>query len=133
MLRLRYSSEPQIIECGCDEAGRGCIAGPVAAAAVILPPDYHNELINDSKQLSRRLREQLRKEIERDAVAYAVVMVSEQEIDETNILAASLAGMRLVCGTPTFLHFHGVDYAQRMEDARQMFEQPAQSLDLYEK
>lgn len=93
MLRLRYSTETQLIECGCDEAGRGCIAGPVAAAAVILPPDYHNELINDSKQLSRRVREQLRQEIERDAVAYAVVMVSEQEIDETNILAASLAGM----------------------------------------
>ena len=93
MLRLHYSSDEQIIECGCDEAGRGCLAGPVVAAAVILSPDYHNELINDSKQLSRRVREQLRTEIERDAVAHAVVFVSAEEIDATNILAASLAGM----------------------------------------
>ena len=93
MLRLHYSSDEQIIECGCDEAGRGCLAGPVVAAAVILPPDYHNELINDSKQLSRRVREQLRTEIEREAVAHAVVFVSAEEIDEINILAASIAGM----------------------------------------
>lgn len=93
MLRLHYSSDEQIIECGCDEAGRGCLAGPVVAAAVILPPDYRNELINDSKQLSRRVREQLRAEIERDAVAHAVVFVSAEEIDEINILAASIAGM----------------------------------------
>ena len=93
MLRLHYSSDEQIIECGCDEAGRGCLAGPVVAAAVILPPDYRNELINDSKQLSRRVREQLRTEIEREAVAHAVVFVSAEEIDATNILAASLAGM----------------------------------------
>lgn len=93
MLRLHYSSDEQIFECGCDEAGRGCLAGPVVAAAVILPPDYRNELINDSKQLSRRVREQLRAEIERDAVAHAVVFVSAEEIDEINILAASIAGM----------------------------------------
>ncbi len=93
MLRLHYSSDEQVIECGCDEAGRGCLAGPVVAAAVILPPDYRNELINDSKQLSRRVREQLRTEIEREAVAHAVVFVSAEEIDATNILAASLAGM----------------------------------------
>ena len=93
MLRLHYSSDEQIIECGCDEAGRGCLAGPVVAAAVILPPDYRNELINDSKQLSRRVREQLRTEIEREAVAHAVVFVSAEEIDEINILAASIAGM----------------------------------------
>ena len=93
MLRLHYSSDEQVIECGCDEAGRGCLAGPVVAAAVILPPDYRNELINDSKQLSRRVREQLRTEIEREAMAHAVVFVSAEEIDATNILAASLAGM----------------------------------------
>ncbi len=69
------------------------MAGPVSAAAVILPPDYHNDRINDSKQLSRKVREELRKEIERDAVAYAVVFVSPEEIDQVNILAASLLGM----------------------------------------
>lgn len=93
MLKLRYSESEAIIECGCDEAGRGCLAGPVVAAAVILPPDYHNELINDSKQLNKKLREQLRTEIERDAVAFAVAFVSEKEIDEINILNASLKGM----------------------------------------
>jgi ribonuclease HII len=93
MLRSHYSSDLQIIECGCDEAGRGCMAGPVSAAAVILPPDYHNDRINDSKQLSRKVREELRKEIERDAVAYAVVFVSPEEIDQVNILSASLLGM----------------------------------------
>lgn len=60
------------IEAGCDEAGRGCLAGSVYAAAVILPPDYHNEVLNDSKQLSEKLRYQLRTEIERDAIAWAV-------------------------------------------------------------
>lgn len=93
MLRLHYSSDTQIIECGCDEAGRGCLAGPVVAAAVILPPDYHNDRINDSKQITKKMREALRVEIERDALAYAVSFVSEKEIDEINILAASLTGM----------------------------------------
>jgi len=93
MLSTHYSSDTSIIECGCDEAGRGCLAGPVVAAAVILPPDYKNERINDSKQLSQKLREELRAEIERDAVAYAVSFVSEKEIDEMNILYASLTGM----------------------------------------
>ena len=69
------------IEAGCDEAGRGCLAGPVTAAAVILPPDFHNDLINDSKQLTERQREKLRPIIEREAVAWAVAMVSPQEID----------------------------------------------------
>lgn len=93
MLRLHYSFDTQIIECGCDEAGRGCLAGPVVAAAVILPADYQNDRINDSKQITKKVREELRKEIERDAVAYAVSFVSEKEIDEMNILAASLTGM----------------------------------------
>lgn len=93
MLRLHYSDNQSLIECGCDEAGRGCLAGPVVAAAVILPPDYHNETINDSKQLNRKTRERLRLEIEQDAVAYAVSFVSEKEIDEMNILHASIAGM----------------------------------------
>lgn len=93
MLSTSYSHNPDIVECGCDEAGRGCLAGPVVAAAVILPPDYQNDLINDSKQLSRKKRELLRAEIERDALAYAVCFVSESEIDEINILHASIKGM----------------------------------------
>ena len=93
MLKSHFSPDFSVIECGCDEAGRGCLAGPVVAAAVILPPDYVNSRINDSKQLSRKVREELRAEIERDAVAYAVSFVSEKEIDEINILNASLTAM----------------------------------------
>ena len=81
------------VEAGCDEAGRGCLAGPVTAAAVILPPDFHNELINDSKQLSERQREKLRPVIEREAIAWAVSMVSPKEIDSINILRASITAM----------------------------------------
>ena len=81
------------VEAGCDEAGRGCLAGPVTAAAVILPPDFHNDLINDSKQLTERQREQLRPVIEREALAWAVAMVSPQEIDRMNILRASITAM----------------------------------------
>ncbi len=82
-----------VIEAGCDEAGRGCLAGAVYAAAVILPPDYHNEQLNDSKQLTERQRYALRREIERDAVAWAVGIVSPQEIDRVNILNASILAM----------------------------------------
>lgn len=82
-----------LIEAGCDEAGRGCLAGPVYAAAVILPPDYQNELLNDSKQLSAKKRYALREQIERDALAWAVGVVSNDEIDEINILNASILAM----------------------------------------
>lgn len=81
------------IEAGCDEAGRGCLAGPVTAAAVILPPDFENELINDSKQLSERQRARLRPVIEREAIAWAVAMVQPEEIDRINILNASILAM----------------------------------------
>lgn len=81
------------IEAGCDEAGRGCLAGPVTAAAVILPPDFNNSLLNDSKQLTERQRDILRPIIEKEAIAWAVAMVSPQEIDEINILKASFAAM----------------------------------------
>jgi ribonuclease HII len=81
------------IEAGCDEAGRGCLAGPVTAAAVILPEDFHNELLNDSKQLTERQRELLRPIIEREAIAWAVAFVSPHEIDEINILRASFTAM----------------------------------------
>ena len=81
------------IEAGCDEAGRGCLAGPVTAAAVILPPNFSNELLNDSKQLTEHQRDLLRPIIEREALAWAVAMVSPQEIDRINILAASILAM----------------------------------------
>ena len=81
------------IEAGCDEAGRGCLAGSVFAAAVILPDDYENELLNDSKQLTERQRYQLRAVIEHDAVAWAVGIVTPEEIDRINILNASILAM----------------------------------------
>lgn len=82
-----------LVEAGCDEAGRGCLAGSVYAAAVILPPDYENELLNDSKKLSAKKRYTLRAEIERDAVAWAVGVVTPEEIDKINILNASFLVM----------------------------------------
>jgi len=82
-----------LVEAGCDEAGRGCLAGSVYAAAVILPPNYQNALLNDSKQLTERRRYQLRTEIERDAVAWAVGIVTPEEIDKINILNASILAM----------------------------------------
>lgn len=91
MLELKYHSS--LIEAGCDEAGRGCLAGPVFAAAVVLPDDFQNELLNDSKQLSEKQREQLRPIIEREALAWAVASVDNHEIDEINILNASILGM----------------------------------------
>ena len=81
------------IEAGCDEAGRGCLAGSVYAAAVILPPDYDNPLLNDSKKLSEKRRRELRDQIVRDAVAWAVGVVTPEEIDRINILNASFLAM----------------------------------------
>ena len=82
-----------IAEAGCDEAGRGCLCGPVSCAAVILPPGFECKALNDSKQLSERQRDELRPLIEREALAWAVVMVDAEEIDRINILNASIAGM----------------------------------------
>ncbi len=84
---------PELIEAGCDEAGRGCLAGAVYAAAVILPQDFRNELLNDSKQLTEKQRYLLRDIIEREAVAWAIGVVTPQEIDEINILRASFLAM----------------------------------------
>ena len=81
------------IEAGCDEAGRGCLAGSVYAAAVILPKDYRNDLLNDSKQLTAHQRYMLRETIEHDAIAWAVGVVTAQEIDKMNILRASITAM----------------------------------------
>ncbi len=84
---------PDTIEAGCDEAGRGCLAGAVYAAAVILPPDFRNELLNDSKQLTEKQRYALRGVIEREASAWAIGIVSPEEIDKINILNASFLAM----------------------------------------
>lgn len=91
MLKSHYYEE--LLEAGCDEAGRGCLAGSVYAAAVILPKDYDNPLLNDSKQLSVKLRYELRSQIERDATAWAVGIVTPEEIDRINILKASFLAM----------------------------------------
>lgn len=93
MLKISFSDNK--IEAGCDEAGRGCLAGPVFAAAVILPQNYKNELLNDSKKLTHRQRTLLRPEIENQAVAWAVVSVDNEKIDEINILNASILAMHL--------------------------------------
>ena len=107
---LSYRHEG-LVEAGCDEAGRGPLAGPVSAAAVILPPDFHHPLLNDSKKMSRKAREELRPIIEREAVAWAVEEVSAEEIDRLNILWASVTGMqravRRLAVRPEFLLIDG--------------------------
>jgi ribonuclease HII len=92
---LRSSFSDHLIEAGCDEAGRGCLAGPVFAAAVIFPLDYVNEQLNDSKKITASQRNILRPVIEKDALAWAVAMVDNQEIDSINILKASIKAMHL--------------------------------------
>ena len=82
------------LEVGTDEAGRGCLSGPVVAAAVILPFNYHNELLNDSKQLSEAKRKILRPIIEKDALAFGVSFIDEKEVDQLNVLQASITGMQ---------------------------------------
>lgn len=108
---LRQYLEEGRVEAGCDEAGRGCLAGPVFAAAVILPVDYRNEMLDDSKKLTERQREKLRPVIERDALAWAVGVVTAQEIDRINILNASFLAMhRAIAGlsvSPDFLLIDG--------------------------
>ena len=91
MLKSHYHED--LVEAGCDEAGRGCLAGSVYAAAVILPADYENELLNDSKQLTERQRYELRDVVQRDALAWAVGVVTPEEIDRINILNASILAM----------------------------------------
>ncbi|MBQ1952566.1 MAG: ribonuclease HII, partial [Alistipes sp.] len=104
-------SQYELLEAGCDEAGRGCLAGPVFAAAVILPSDFHHPLLNDSKQLTERQRDLLRPIIEREAIAWAVEAISPERIDEINILSASIEGMNLAAARldprPEFLAIDG--------------------------
>jgi ribonuclease HII len=109
MLLSRYQHE--FIEAGCDEAGRGCLAGPVFAAAVILPDNFDHALLNDSKQLTESVRYELRIEIEQKAIAYAVASVDNIEIDQINILNASFLAMHRAIDTlsiiPQFLIIDG--------------------------
>ena len=91
---LQPFMEPGRLEAGCDEAGRGPLAGPVYAAAVILPPDFRHPLLNDSKQMTEKHRDELREVIEKEAVAWAVEAVLPEEIDTINILNASITGMQ---------------------------------------
>lgn len=90
---LRSYFDKKLIEAGCDEAGRGCLAGPVYAAAVILPKNYTNKLLKDSKQISEKKRIVLREQIEKDAIAYGIGIVDHEEIDTINILNASFLAM----------------------------------------
>ncbi len=100
-----------VLECGCDEAGRGCLAGSVYAAAVILPPDFKNDLLNDSKQLTEKQRYELRPIIESSAIAWAVGVVTAEEIDRINILKASFLAMTRAINalkvTPEYLIIDG--------------------------
>lgn len=91
MLRPYYNES--LIEAGCDEVGRGCLAGPVVAGAVILPKDFYHPILNDSKQLSEKQREMLREVIEKNAIAWSVAFVDNEEIDRINILKASIKAM----------------------------------------
>lgn len=93
MGKLRSFYNEKVLEAGCDEAGRGCLAGPVFAAAVILPPNFKNEILNDSKKMTEKQRSELRPIIENTALAWAVEMVSSEEIDKVNILNASFLAM----------------------------------------
>lgn len=97
MLKIRH--QKGILEAGCDEAGRGCLAGPVFAAAVILPETFKHKLLNDSKQLSDAQRKQLRPIIEAEAIAWSVAQISVEEIDRINILRASFAAMHRAIDT----------------------------------
>lgn len=110
-IHLKPFLHPDLIEAGCDEAGRGPLAGPVFAAAVILPKDFHHPLLNDSKKMTEKARETLRPIIEAEAEAWSVVAVSAEEIDRLNILGASIAGMqravRNLKKTPDFLLIDG--------------------------
>ena len=108
---LENSYQTELLEAGCDEAGRGCLAGSVVAAAVILPPDFYHPLLNDSKQMTERQRDLLRPIIEREAVAWAVAEITASRIDEINILRASIEGMNVAAANlkvaPQFLSIDG--------------------------
>ncbi len=109
MLKLNYSGH--ILEAGTDEAGRGCLSGPVVAAAVILPENFYHEFLNDSKQISEKKRRELRPYIEEHALAFSVAFIDHKEVDEINILQASITGMQRaieqLSPQPTFIIVDG--------------------------
>ncbi|CAM1358456.1 ribonuclease HII [Tenacibaculum xiamenense] len=108
MLKLKFSDFS--LEAGTDEAGRGCLSGPVVAAAVILPEDFSHELLNDSKQLSEKQRKKLRPYIEENAIAFGVSFIDQTEVDELNVLQASITGMhRAIAKLKTAPEFIVVD------------------------
>ena len=121
MLSANYSGK--VLEAGLDEAGRGCLAGPVVAAAVILPPGFQHEILTDSKQLLKKDREMLREMIQKEAVCWAVGVVSHEEIDQINILNASFLAMHravdqltqkpefLIVDGNRFNKYQGIDHA----------------------
>lgn len=116
---LENCYQKDLIEAGCDEAGRGCLAGSVFAAAVILPTDFHHPLLNDSKQMTARNRDTLRCIIEREAVAWAVAEITAARIDEINILNASFEGMNSavmqLAVAPQFLAIDGNRFRTTLE------------------
>ena len=116
---LENSFQHKLLEAGCDEAGRGCLAGSVFAAAVILPPDFYHPLLNDSKQMSEKNRYALREVICKEAVAWAVQEISAERIDEINILHASFEGMSLAVQQlqpqPEFLAIDGNRFYTKLQ------------------
>ena len=115
---LENSFQTSLLEAGCDEAGRGCLAGSVFAAAVILPPDFYHPLLNDSKQMTERQRNMLRPIIESEAIAWAVAEITAERIDEINILKASIEGMNVAVENLTvaaeFLAIDGNRFVSRL-------------------
>lgn len=115
--------QSELIEAGCDEAGRGCYAGPVFAAAVILPPNFHHQLLNDSKQVKEKDRNELRFYIEENALAFAVAKIDNDEIDTINILKASFKAMHLAIDLlhikPQFLAIDGNRFVKYKQLAHQ--------------
>ena len=125
-IRLRPFRMEGVVEAGCDEAGRGPLAGPVFAAAVILPPDFYHPLLNDSKQMTEHQREELRPIIEKEAIAWAVEEVSAEEIDKLNILWASVTGMQRAVfrlnPKPEFLLIDGPKFRPFADYTREKYE-----------
>jgi ribonuclease HII len=118
MAHLKRCYKKNIIEAGCDEAGRGCLAGPVFAAAVILPEEYYHPLLNDSKKVSPANRELLRRDIEKSALALAIAMCTNDEIDKINILNASILAMHKALEALRILPEHIIVDGNRFKNFR---------------
>lgn len=118
-MNFMQTQHTKFVECGTDEAGRGCLAGPVTAAAVILPPTYKHPLLTDSKKLTAKKRKEMRKEIEHVAISFAIAHVMPERIDEINILNASIEAMHLAIEkldtTPAFILVDGNRFKPYLE------------------